>query len=123
MWVYFLFCSVLTGYALASRSPDIAAINGTWRAVFTGMATLAATASFGQREYLCVVLVMPYLALSAARAQENHEVDTLGSLLVGLLAGIGFAIKPYFLAVPALIEGALVIRLGWRSIFRPESVA
>jgi hypothetical protein len=41
-----------------------------------------------------------------------------------VLAGIGFALKPYFLAIPALVELLLLVRLGWRALFaRAESLA
>jgi hypothetical protein len=44
-------------------------------------------------------------------------------ICIGLLAGIGFALKPYFLTIPALVELLLLVRLGWRSLFvRVESL-
>lgn len=58
---------------------------------------------FGQREHLMLMLVTPYLLLAAASLSGNHSAIGL-SLACGVLAGIGFALKPYFLAVPLLIE-------------------
>ena len=86
------------------------------------MATLAPGFSFGQREYLSVLFAMPYLASACVRLQRFQNADRLVYAAVGLLAGIGFAIKPFFLAVPLLVEGLLVAWLGRRSLFRLESV-
>jgi hypothetical protein len=79
---------------------------------------------FGQREYLALVLCLPYIMLVASRVRGG----TTGQLVaagVGCLAGLGVAIKPHFLAVPACIElTALAMtakRLEW--FRRPETIA
>ena len=79
--------------------------------------------SFGQREHACVLFAMPYLATAVLRLQGGQGPRTSIAVAIGLLAGIGFALKPYFLAVPALVELLLLVRLGWRSLFvRVESL-
>ena len=50
----------------------------------------------GQREHLAILLVMPYLLLLAARLERAH-VPSPTALAVGLAAGVGFALKPFFL--------------------------
>jgi hypothetical protein len=49
----------------------------------------------GQREHLAILLVMPYLLLLAARLEHAH-VPALLAIAVGLAAGVGFALKPFF---------------------------
>ncbi|TDG29107.1 hypothetical protein E2C05_18910, partial [Paracraurococcus ruber] len=75
------------------------------------LAALAAGYDFGQREHLMVVAALPYLALAARRAAG---AATGRGLAVGatLLAAIGFALKPHFLAVPALVEAYVLLRRG-----------
>jgi|GEM_PF-2675992 len=59
--------------------------------------------AFGQREYFLVLLTMPYLILAVLRLQ-NYTVKRWVAVSIGLTAGIGFAIKPYFLLAWLLIE-------------------
>jgi hypothetical protein len=59
--------------------------------------------SFGQREHLMPMLVCPYLIMTAARLTQKSFPKSL-AIFVGILAGIGFAIKPYFLPTLALVE-------------------
>lgn len=80
---------------------------------------LAAGYDFAQREHLMLVAAMPYLMLSARRAEG---LTTSSGLVIGvaLLAAAGFALKPYFLALPALVELHLLWRRGWgRSLRDP----
>ena len=63
----------------------------------------------GQREQIVLIVTVPYAALVAARA-ERDAVSTVLALLVGAGAGLGFALKHYFLIVPAILE--LWLR-GW----------
>jgi hypothetical protein len=80
-----------------------------------------AAGDFGQREHLMLILVLPYLFVAAARL-EGVPVSFVFASLVGVLAGIGVALKPYFLLVPLLVElGRLPIRL--RATARPETIA
>lgn len=122
-WAYFLTSAGLLFVVQSRLERNERAAAAGWRIAFIAVATLAPAASFGQREYLSVLFAMPYLAAAAVRLQGRADIR--GSILaaVGFLAGIGFALKPYFLAVPLLVEGMLVARLGWRSIFRVESLA
>lgn len=76
--------------------------------------------TFGQREHIMLVLAMPYLLIASGRAQGEVLSFRL-KLITGLAAGLGFAIKPYFIAIPALVEIYLLSRAvgrlgkpGWR---------
>jgi hypothetical protein len=78
---------------------------------------------FGQREHLMLLLVSPYVLAVAARAC-GRAPGTRTLLALGLLAGVGLAFKPFFLAVWAGLEAYLWFarRQGppWR---RPENAA
>ncbi len=78
---------------------------------------------FGQREYLCVVLAMPYLALTARRIAGTGIYPWV-AVAVGIAAGLGFALKPHFVAAFAAIECILILhRPTWRHPQRPEFLA
>lgn len=71
---------------------------------------------FGQREHFTLIATAPYVFLAARRASgESGRYP----VLIGVLAAVGFALKPYFVVVPIAIELAL-----WRSTprFRPETI-
>jgi hypothetical protein len=122
-WAYFLISTaLLIGVLSRLESRDRAASVG-WAVAFVLIATLGPGFSFGQREHACVLFAMPYLAAAVLRLQGGQGPRTSIAVAIGLLAGIGFAVKPYFLAVPALVELLLLARLGWRSLFgRVESL-
>lgn len=58
---------------------------------------------FGQREPIMLMLVMPYFLLSAYRLQGNTPSTKL-ALIIGIMAGCGFALKPYFFITLVLVE-------------------
>ena len=70
---------------------------------------------FGQREHLMVLGALPYLFLATRRAQGAQDSYRY---IVAILAAVAFAIKPYFLGIPALVELYLLFTLGWRSYVR-----
>ncbi|HYZ34692.1 MAG TPA: hypothetical protein VE684_20710, partial [Crenalkalicoccus sp.] len=72
---------------------------------------LAAGYDFGQREHLMAVGALPYLVVAARRA-DGVPPGRAACLGTALLAGLGFALKPHFLAIPALVEGYLLWRRG-----------
>ncbi|MES2120696.1 MAG: hypothetical protein V4513_08995 [Pseudomonadota bacterium] len=74
----------------------------------------------GQREQIVLIAALPYAALIAAR-RGGRPVPPGFALLIGIGAGLGFALKHYFLIVPALLELWLFLRQrrGW-SLVRPE---
>jgi hypothetical protein len=123
-WVYFLVSTALLSVVLSRLKSGERAASIGWVAGFVLLATLATGFSFGQREHACVLFSMPYLAAAVLRLQGAQGLPKSIAVSAGVLAGIGFAIKPYFLAVPALVERLLLARLGWRSLFvRIESLA
>jgi hypothetical protein len=97
------------------------------RAFVLGYAALALMAMpwmhVGQREQIVLIGAVPYAALIAVRS-EKKSVPLVLAALVGIGSGLGFALKHYFLIVPALLELWLFTsdRKAWRP-FRPEMVA
>src|SRR4029434_9269112 len=77
---------------------------------------------FGEREHLMLILALPYVFLTAARLVGNRIPSRL-AVFIGLLAALGFGMKPYFLLVPICLEIYIaVVRrsiLSWR---RPETL-
>ncbi|WP_431285824.1 DUF3488 domain-containing protein [Humitalea sp. 24SJ18S-53] len=66
---------------------------------------------FAQREHLMGVVAIPYAILAARRA-DGLPTGTGLAIGTALLAAVGFALKPHFLAVPGLIE---LLVLGHRA--------
>ena len=58
---------------------------------------------FGQRDHLLIILTMPYFLTVAYRLQGG-QMNPSYAIAIGLFAGLGFAIKPFFLITPFLIE-------------------
>lgn len=122
-WLYFLVSTALTIGVLSRLESRERAVAVGWIAAFVLVATVAPGFSFGQREHACVLFGMPYLATAVLRLQGGSGPRNSIAVSIGLIAGIGFALKPYFLAVPALVELLLLARLGWRSLLvRSESL-
>lgn len=77
---------------------------------------------YGQREHVFVVTLLPYLGLANWRLDEMY-IRPSRAVPIGLLAGVGFAIKPHFALAWIAVEAYLVTLRGWRSVLRPESLA
>ena len=79
--------------------------------------------AFGQREHFLIILTTPYLLLAACRL-ENIIIKKPFAFLIGVMAGIGFSIKPFFLPTFLFIELLFVYRqksiVGW---LRIESIS
>ncbi|MBV9575421.1 MAG: hypothetical protein JO149_02225 [Gammaproteobacteria bacterium] len=80
---------------------------------------------FGQREHLFFLLTFPYLLTVVCRMQ-GYKLKPLLAVLIGVLAGLGFAIKPFFIFPLLFVESYTIfftrnlwswIRLETISIF------
>jgi hypothetical protein len=70
---------------------------------------------FGQREHFTLIAVAPYVLLIAGRAQGE---EVRHPVAIGLFAAFGFALKPFFVIVPLILEAMI-----WRDRrVRPETV-
>ncbi len=75
---------------------------------------------FAEREHLALILVLPLLAVCAARAKGVNLALWL-VLLAALGAGLGLAFKPYYvLPVGLAVLYAALHRRAWRLLFTPE---
>ncbi|NMJ41779.1 hypothetical protein GWK16_11035 [Roseomonas sp. JC162] len=72
---------------------------------------LAAGSDFGQRDVLMAMAALPYCLL-AARRIEGLPTNRRLVVAVAVVAALAFALKPYFLAVPLLVEGLVWLRRG-----------
>lgn len=69
---------------------------------------------FGQREHFFMILFFPYLFAAVLRF-ENKKISPFFAVIIGLMAGLGVGLKPYFLFPIVLIE--LYFMIGKRSLF------
>jgi hypothetical protein len=74
--------------------------------VLPGLFLFGAGYDFGQREHIMAIASLPYLFAASRRA--SGEVPR-GRLAGAVIAATMFALKPYFLGIPALIEFAVLI--------------
>lgn len=86
------------------------------------VATLFLTSPYalGQREQFAWIVALPYVALTARRA-EGQPVSSAFAVAVGVWAASGFALKHYFVLVPLALEAWLWWRTR-RMLLRPELV-
>lgn len=77
---------------------------------------------FAQREHLFLVLTLPYILMVVERL-DKRSIALWRALLVGLLAGLGFGLKPYFLCPLVLLECWMIYQRGsmWGWV-RTESI-
>ena len=81
-----------------------------------------ARADFGQREHLAALMVTPYVLAAAAWVNGQPLPRRLDASL-GVLAGVGFALKPHFLLALVSIEGCvLLLQTQPRHMLRPAAV-
>jgi len=111
------FCVALLGglswrlFALARERP---AEGPVLRALLDGLPALLLVLpgyDFGQREHLMMLAALPYLmgAVKRGSGSQPHGMPEGGLLGGAMLAAVGFALKPHFLAIPALVEMAVLL--------------
>ena len=86
------------------------------RAALDALVPLALVVSgydFGQREVIMATCALPYCVL-AARRMEGRSTPAGPRLATLLLAAVGFALKPHFLAVAGTVELTVLVRRGLR---------
>lgn len=74
---------------------------------------------FGQREHLALILTLPYF-FSSVLVLEQHKLNRLPLIIIGIMAGLGFCIKPFFIFPLVLVELLLIFKtrhlLAWLRI-------
>jgi hypothetical protein len=117
----------LVALALAATNRLLPHLSAGRRTLLLGYGALILAAMpwmhVGQREQIVMIGTIPYTALVAAR-REAKPVPAMLAALIGCSAALGFALKHYFLVVPAVLELWLVAgrRRAWRPV-RPETLA
>ncbi len=91
-------------------------------AAFGFMLLVGVGPAFGQREHLAVALILPYAFAVASEARGDRPPARL-AILTGLLAGVGFSLKPFFVLIAAAVEMWLGSRRGRRVWARPQALA
>ena len=123
--VYFyllILASLAVTWRLLGADPDLSPLTRRGMLILAAAAlTIGPSDQFGQREHFLMVLVLPYLCFAVLRARlPNLPWDA--ALAVGLVAGLGFALKPHYLLVPLALEAyrfATARRL--KAVLRPET--
>ena len=121
-----VFIAIFASLAMATfilkksrRFDDIAA----WPLALLAFAVLAVlpAKTFGQREHIAVIELLPALALYAVRA-NGARPSRLVILIAGLGAGLAMAFKPYFAIGIFCGLAALAIQSrSWRPLLAPEN--
>jgi hypothetical protein len=126
-FVFYVFAFTCLSLALIWRVTDCRTPGETgWPARLTALGVLAIytifpSTDFGEREHLLLIFCMPYLFLTIRRVQ-GLSFDNYAALLIGCLAGLGFALKPHFVLAPLLLEIYLILHFR-RLQFFPEALA
>jgi hypothetical protein len=114
-------CILLLGAAVwwlvarMRRRDDEGPIEQRFLDVVPALVVVAAGYEFGQREHLMAIGALPYLFLAARRARGELAPHRYA---VAVLAAVVFALKPYFLGVPALVELSVLRSRGWSASLR-----
>jgi hypothetical protein len=103
---------------LDTREPPVASRHGFLLAAGFALLVLPRL-QFSEREHVSLLLVLPYVLITARRAGGN-VVASGWAAGAGLMGGMGFSLKPHFLVAWVLLELWLATRLGRRSLGRPE---
>jgi hypothetical protein len=76
---------------------------------------------FGQREHIIILFCMPYFLAVTAQLQ-NNSLSKLQAVTIGLLAAMGFAIKPFYLSALIAVEFYFLLqKKQFTNLFRPET--
>ena len=115
-----LICAALSTWAAYRAARRVIPDSGILPEIFAGVLLIGFLVmpgfDFGQREHLAAMALAPY---AVCRAGMRPYLPGLGfRAAVGILAGIGMALKPHLGLVVLGMELALVLRRGWRS-WRP----
>jgi hypothetical protein len=95
--------SVLWGRRVLSKNHDLPEHENTIISIAASIALLIVPLeSFAQREHFMVILAWPYIATMLA-GPKNMRLLRRELIVIGLFSGIGFALKPYFFAIPIAV--------------------
>lgn len=78
---------------------------------------------FGQREYLILILLSPYILVVINRFYRSSTINNYLLVLAGLLAAIGTTIKPIYVIIILYVELYLAINKRKINLFRHEFIS
>ena len=118
-WVLAVTIGGMVALSLTATARLLPEFTPTRRLLLLGYAALVLMCipwvHMGQREQIVLIGSLPYAALVAAR-RDGKPVPAVLAALIGAGAALGFALKHYFLIVPATLELWLLAGQGraWR---------
>jgi len=117
--------SLLFSARILSRASVLGVAQG-WPLALLAVALLAVlpTQTFGQREHIALIAMLPMLAVLAGRIKYSAP-SWPAAIAAGIGAAIALSFKPYFAIalLGALVAEAVSTRLSWRVLLRPEYLA
>lgn len=103
------------------RSSVLDGVNGALLGVLAiAILAIAPMYSFGQREHIALIELLPLLAIFAVRAQREAPSGS-AIAIAGVAAGLSLCFKPHFAVAVLFGVGALALHLrSWRAFVLPE---
>ncbi len=113
---------MMTRYLMSRRVEESSSLQINIASIMLVLVSLGTPMSFGQREHLLILTVIPWLVLRSLRV-EGYDIRQPVALLTGVLAAIGLAVKPHYVLALVLVEGFWLIRYRrWRVLFSTETL-
>jgi hypothetical protein len=116
--------SVAACYWIFSRAYPRTSTGMRWAVcgLLAALLSLLPGYEFGQREHIVVIATLP-LCFASACALAGRPLAPRAGLFVGAIAGLGLAIKPFFLLAWAAAELPVARARGFRAVVRAENLA
>ena len=108
--------NLIVGFFVAAIAISLILTPARFRLIALPALTILPLQDFAQREHFALITTVPYCLLIASRLAGER---VRAPWAIGLFAALGFALNPYFVAVPIALE-----LLAWRQKrVRPETIA
>ena len=108
--------NLVVGFFVMAIAISLVLTPARFRLIALPALTVLPLQDFAQREHFALITTVPYCLLIASRLGGER---VRAPWAIGLFAALGFALKPYFVAVPIALE-----LLAWRQKrVRPETIA
>lgn len=110
VWLLVVASTLLIRYLLSRATHVLAPGEGGMviTAILVGHECTMLCPDFGQREHLFLILYLPFMVLRWLRC-HGVRIHPIASVALGLCAGVGVCIKPYFLFSALVVEAYLCI--------------